>query len=202
MNSGATAERVYDALKRQIMIRTFRPGQRLDPAALAESLSSSVTPVRDALHVLAGERLVTARTGEGFHVPTLDEPALDDLYAWTAEALLIAIRAWPESGTAIAPEVLARTIDMAERAAALFAHIARHSANAEHQSTISSLNSRLHAVRTVEPTVIDQVEAEIDEIEAALTAKDARALRPLIVAYHRRRRRQAAAIVRAAYRAG
>ncbi|MGK4455738.1 GntR family transcriptional regulator, partial [Klebsiella pneumoniae] len=58
MNSGPTAERVHEALKRRIMGREFRPGDRLDPAVLAAPLSSSVTPVRDALHLLTGEGLV------------------------------------------------------------------------------------------------------------------------------------------------
>ena len=49
MNAGPTAERVYDTLKRAMMERRFRPGDRLDPAMLAEDLNSSTTPVREAL---------------------------------------------------------------------------------------------------------------------------------------------------------
>lgn len=100
MNSGATAERVHEALKRRIMGREFRPGDRLDPAVLAAPLSSSVTPVRDALHLLTGEGLVETRTSGGFHIPALDEPALKDLYDWSAELLALAIRGWPRSETA------------------------------------------------------------------------------------------------------
>lgn len=47
MNSGPTAERVHEALKRRIMGREFRSGDRLDPAVLAAPLSSTVTPARD-----------------------------------------------------------------------------------------------------------------------------------------------------------
>src|SRR3546814_5703166 len=79
MNSGHTAERVYDAIKQRIMAHEFRPGDRLDPAVLAELLASSVTPVRHALHMLAGEGLVEARTSGGFHLPSIDEPGLEDL---------------------------------------------------------------------------------------------------------------------------
>ena len=39
MNSGPTAERVHEVLKRRIMGREFRPGDRLDPAVLAAPLS-------------------------------------------------------------------------------------------------------------------------------------------------------------------
>ena len=101
MNSGATAERVHEALKARIMGREFRPGDRLDPAILAVPLASSVTPVRDALHLLTGEDLVETRTGDGFHVPALDEPALKDLYDWSAELVALAIHAWPRQHAAI-----------------------------------------------------------------------------------------------------
>src|SRR5690606_19908960 len=102
MNSGATAERVHEVLKARIMGREFRPGDRLDPAVLAAPLSASVTPVRDALHLLTGEGLVETRTSGGFHVPALDEPALKDLYGWSAELLALAIRAWPRSMVGVA----------------------------------------------------------------------------------------------------
>lgn len=201
MNSGATAERVYDALRQRIMSHAFRPGARLDPAALAETLSSSVTPVRDALHLLTGEGLVTTRTGDGFHLPAIDEPGLIDLYAWTAEVLGLALRAWPKGETGDDPqERPGESEDIAARTAALFGQVACHSANVEHGQAISSLNARLHAVRTVEAHVLDGSSEELDAVEASLTAGDARELRGLVVAYHRRRRRHAAEIVRAVYR--
>lgn len=201
MNSGATAERVYYALKQQVTGRAFRPGDRLDPAALAEKLSSSVTPVRDALHLLAGEGLVVTRAGEGFHLPSLHEPGLIDLYAWTSEVLLMAVRAWPNQSITAGAPAQATGATLADRTAALFANIAALSVNAEHALAVSALNARLHAVRLVEPHVTDGGAGELEEIEAALSGRDGRALRALLSAYHRRRRRRAAEIVRAAYRA-
>ena len=201
MNSGATAERVYDALRQRIMSHAFRPGDRLDPAALAETLSSSVTPVRDALHLLTGEGLVITRTGDGFHLPAIDEPGLVDLYDWTAEVLGLALGAWPKGGTQLrSPAPADEHGDVAARTAKLFCQIASRSANVEHQQAIASLNARLHAVRTVEPHVLDGSGDELDAIEAGLIAGVARELRRLVVAYHRRRRRHAAEIVRAVYR--
>src|SRR3546814_6150334 len=85
MNAGLTSERVYEGLRQRILDREFRPGDRLDPSALAEVLNSSVTPVRDALHNLTGAGLVETRTSEGFNLPQIDEPGLQDLYAWNAE---------------------------------------------------------------------------------------------------------------------
>lgn len=202
MNSGATAERVHEALKRRIMGREFRPGDRLDPAVLAAPLSSSVTPVRDALHLLTGEGLVETRTSGGFHIPALDEPALKDLYDWSAELLALAIRGWPRSETAtIAQSSGQDDRSIADRTAAIFLSIAGRSPNGEHRGAVDRLNTRLHAIRTVEPQVLDQVDEELAAVASAVAAGARDTLRRLSTSYHRRRRRAAADIVRAVYRA-
>ena len=201
MNSGPTAERVYDALKRRIMARAFRPGERLDPAQLADTLASSVTPVRDALHRLTGERLVTTRTGDGFHLPPLDEPGLCDLYGWTCEVLLLAIRGWPPSADPVQASPSAGPTRPCQAAIArLFADVAGRSANVEHVAALSSLNDRLSSVRLVEPQVLEHTEEEIEELQSALVGDGDKSLRSLVTAYHRRRKRHAADIVRATYR--
>ena len=92
MNSGAVAERVYGAVKRRIMSGVIRHGERIDMATLAQELDSSATPVRDALHLLVGERLIETRAGDGFQVPQLDAPALNDLYQWNMDVLLQLLR--------------------------------------------------------------------------------------------------------------
>src|SRR3546814_6428260 len=73
MNAGLTSERVYEGLRQRILDREFRPGDRLDPSALAEVLNSSVTPVREELHNLTGAGLVATRTSEGLHLPNITE---------------------------------------------------------------------------------------------------------------------------------
>lgn len=201
MNSGATAERVYDVLKRRIMDHAFKPGDRLDPAVLCESLASSVTPVRDALHVLTGEGLVETRTSDGFHLPQIDEPALKDLYAWNEQVIHRSIRAWPTALAPIASRGEPREfMSFADRARDLFARIGERSINAEHGRAIESLNARLHAARTIEPHVIEGVETDLEAIGKALDNDDDTALRRLMAPYHRRRQRAAADIVRALYR--
>lgn len=202
MNSGQTAERVYDAIKRRIMAHEVRPGDRLDPAVLAEALASSVTPVRDALHMLAGEGLVEAWTSGGFHAPSIDEPGLKDLYAWAGEVATVALRGWSadkQAPVGRADAALRRS--SADWAAALFDIIGRRSANAEHNRATSLVNGRLHAVRTIEPTVIPDVRRELQAMETAITRDDRAGLRLLIAAYHRKRQRVAADVVRALYRA-
>jgi DNA-binding transcriptional regulator YhcF (GntR family) len=200
MNAGPTVERVHDALRQRIMSRDYRPGDRLDPAVLAAPLSSSVTPVRDALHLLTGEGLVETRTSGGFYIPALDEPALKDRYDWSAQLLVLAIRAWPGVTTAIMPTAMEELSSIADRTGAIFLAIASRSANGEHRRAIDRLNARLHAVRSVETHILDDIEAELAAIVSAAGLGERDRLRRLILVYHRRRRRAAAAIVRAVYR--
>lgn len=200
MNSGQTAERVYRAIKQRVGERAFRPGDRLDPAQLADALNTSVTPVRDALHLLTGEGLVETRIGDGFRLPAIDAPALQDLYDWNSEVVGLAIRAWsgpprPRNG-ATAPA------NVAEGVAELFDRAAEASRNIEHARAVAALNDRLHPARLAEESVIDGVEEELAHLVALLAAGDAGALQRAVAAYHRRRRRAAAVVVRALYRAG
>lgn len=198
MNPGPTADRVYHALKARILGRQLRPGERLDPSVLADALASSATPVRDALHILVGERLVEAWPNGGFHVPQLDEPALQDLYAWSADLLLISIKAWVGSHRERTDRSAGGAI--ADRTEQLFLQIAGRSANGEHAAAVSSVNARLHPARGVEPHLLDGLDEELAALAAAEQAEDRPKLRQLVAAYHRRRQRAAAEIVRAVYR--
>lgn len=198
MNSGQTSERVYDTLKERLLSGEFHPGERLDPALLSASLSSSVTPVRDALNQLIGEGLVDTRTGEGFHRPHLTAPDLEDLYRWADQVTALAIRGWRQAISAGSADLLPGRDD-AERAAALFRAIGLGSGNLEHGRAIAAINDRLHAVRLVEPLALGEVTAELDTIAASL-AEDRHILQRLVGGYFRRRARLAHDIVRAAYR--
>ncbi len=197
MNSGATSERVYDALKGRILSGEFRPAARLDPSSLADTLAASVTPVRDALHRLTGEGLVVTRTSDGFHMPGVHEPGLRDLYGWSAQ--LIAIGLGARQSVATPPALPAATIPLVDRAAQLFIAIVRRSANAEHQRAIGSVNDRLHTARLVEPEILGDGEAELQALHAAWLAAELGHLRRLVRSYHQRRSRSVAEIVRRLY---
>ncbi len=194
--AGATAERVYEALKALVLRGAFRPGSRLDPAVLADQLASSVTPVRASLNMLVGEGLAETGTGEGFHVPLLDEPALRDRYAWNQEILGIALRKGQAPETSLASE----EGNTPTRTAALFLAIIQGSGNAEHGRAMASTNDRLHAVRVAEAGVLEQIDAELDDIADAAVRRDAARLRQLLTRYHRRRIRASAAVLRQLYR--
>lgn len=195
MNSGATSERVYEALKQRILRLGFRPGDRLDPSVLADTLSSSVTPVREALHILSGEGLVETRSHGGFHLPLIDEPGLIDLYSWSNEVVTLVLRQRSPGQALVEVDAF-----LADRTAQLFAAIATLSGNREHARSVASLNQRLHAARMVEPLAIDDAEQEYDHMVVAYRAADRASLRLLLARYHRRRQRLAATVLRLLYR--
>ncbi len=201
MSPGTTYDRVYRLLKQQLLERTFRPGERLDPAQLGEALHSSVTPVRSALHTLIGERLVEARTSDGFHLPSVDGPGLRDLYRWNSEVLQLALRVGAKPEPDLDPGALRFADPPATTIAAIFAAIGQSSSNLEHRRAISSLNDRLHAVRLAEVQVLADLEEELAEF-AILLDGHRQPLRRLVIRYHRRRVREADAIVRILYRNG
>jgi DNA-binding GntR family transcriptional regulator len=187
------------------MERGFRAGARLDPAVLAEELNSSTTPVREAIERLVGEDLVESRTGSGFYMPALDEPGLEDMYAWSSQVLALAVRNWgKQQGGAEArsgDETAHQEETLAARTARTFAEIAARSDNGEHVRALRSVNARLQAIRIIEPLVLDDGDSELAAIETARAVDDRPGLRRFLGGYHRRRVRAGGAILRAHYRA-
>jgi DNA-binding GntR family transcriptional regulator len=198
VNAGYTSERVYEALRARIIEHGFRPGARLDPALIADGLASSVTPVRDALHRLVGEGLVETAVSEGFHVPQVNLPALQDLYGWSRQLVRLAIRSWSAAPSALfEPQ---QDAGLARRLTAVLAATVARSSNQEHHRAILSVNDRLFAARVVEVGLLPDGEAEVAAIEIAAQDGNALALRSASDRYQDRRLRAAAEIVRLLYR--
>lgn len=194
MNAAPVFDRVYAALKQQLRIGAMPPAARLDPAILAESLAASVTPVRDALHRLAGEQMVQT-TNDGFQAPTLSDLDLRDLYDWNYQLLLLALR----TSLRTHADFLARPpadAHPAETAEQLFGAIANAAPNFEMRRAIAALGDRLHAIRRAEALVLPNLAEEL----ADLLAADLRTLRTQLGRYHRRRIVAASEILRALYR--
>jgi DNA-binding GntR family transcriptional regulator len=74
-------ERLYRALRAEILSGRFTPGQRLRPSELAQGHGVSLNVVREALNRLSGEGLVEASPQLGFAVVQLSVEDLDDLTA-------------------------------------------------------------------------------------------------------------------------
>lgn len=189
MTPPGTFDRVYAAIRERLREGRYRPGDRLEPALLSDELNASVTPVRDALHRLTGERLVEAPRHEGFRAPMMTETMLRHLYSWHLDLLLLALlkhrtvvlaeQSVPNDGGAEVPVL--------ERQNAMFLALARTTGNPEHVAALDSVRDRLEPVQRLEVNFLDRTEAETTEIIRALRADDRKALRRSLVRYHRRR---------------
>lgn len=180
MNAGTTAERVYDRLKRALANGTFTPGARLEPARLTQEYASSATPIRDALHRLAGERLVETRSSDGFHVPAVSEIGLRDLYRWNDELVRTALRV--SRGSHIPTGNHTEPMDAAD----LFSFIAARSRSTEIVMQVASANARLAYIRQIESAVLESADDEIRSIVASLE-QSPRSTKLLIQEYHKAR---------------
>lgn len=191
MTPPGTFDRVYAAIRQRLRDGLYRPGDRLEPALLSDELNASVTPVRDALHRLTGERLVEAPRHEGFRVPMMTETLLRHLYAWHLDLLLLAVVKHQTIG--VADEIVANGVsDEAPghaRQNALSLALARAAGNPEHAVALEALTHRLEPIQRLEDCFLDETEAETEEILSALRTHDRKALRSSLVRYHRRRLR-------------
>jgi len=197
MNAGTRAEQAYEEVKRLLMSGSIIPGLRLDPSRIADAVSAGVTPVREALLRLAGERVVEMRKNTGFHMPVLTEAMLVDLYRWNFEILKLALASpgW-KSGEDAARQLPAGAAD---GPASLFAAIGLRSGRPEIAAQIASANDRLTAARTVEVLVLGETGSEIAGIAGSIGAAA-----PLLTAelrkYHSRRLGKARALVSEIYK--
>jgi DNA-binding GntR family transcriptional regulator len=190
MTRPGTFERVYSAIRERLAGGVFKPGERLEPALLSGELNSSVTPVRDALHRLTGERLVEAPRNNGFRAPVLTETMLRQMYSWHLDLLLLALASRARS-SAKPPAIGLRPEDVPQHVKmnALFLELAAGSGNPEHSIAMASLAGRLGSVQAVESVLLDAIELETDAIVEAVRSGDRTALRQSLTRYHRRRQR-------------
>lgn len=91
LRKGVRGNLVFEAIKTAIRDGQLRPGQRLRENDLAEWLSVSRTPVREALKTLVAQGLVSS-THEGLVVRTLSAQEITELYTAWAELEGVAAR--------------------------------------------------------------------------------------------------------------
>ncbi len=109
----------YEALLWAIVRWDFRPGDRLSEDSLATQLGISRTPVREALHRLEAERLVTRNAAGALSVAQTSTDDVEHLYAVRAALEVVAIRAACTHATEEDFEQLEATLSAMEVAVAL-----------------------------------------------------------------------------------
>src|SRR3546814_12498843 len=129
------------------MAGAWSAGIRSEAARLADEIGVSITPVREALNRLAGERMVDFIAGEGFRVPLYSEAELRDLFGLNRLLLLAAV------GKAGLPRDGNQNMgDIADRPRRLFLRLARYSANGEIVAPAGAPNDRWKRKRMHEPS--------------------------------------------------
>lgn len=75
-------QRVYQELRHSLMVGAFVPGQAISLRKLAESLKTSLMPVREAVNRLIAERAFEMLPNRTVIIPSPDEEKLAELMRW------------------------------------------------------------------------------------------------------------------------
>lgn len=185
MSPANVLEPTYDAIRRQLLGGGWRPGHRLEAARLAADFGVSITPVRDCLNQLAGEKLVHFSAGDGFQVPKLTEIELRALLGWQQLLLKIALTDVEKSGQQII--IASGHNGSASRAAMLFAAVGSLADNIELRAAISQNSARLHGYRHREDLLFHDIADEVSQLEDAIKNSQFPLIWQLLKSYHQRR---------------
>jgi DNA-binding GntR family transcriptional regulator len=195
-------ERVYHGLKAQILKGAFSPGARIEAQVVAAYHGTSVTPVREAMNRLVGERLLEVEPRGGIRAPATGEAALRDLYAWNAQLALLALRSAPPETefavTRLVEGIVEETeaTDIVSATASLFASIAAAAGNGQHSLATEAVNDHLHAARLAELHLIRDARQEIVGLAQTIQSAPRQSRARGIWTYHRRRMGRVADLAR------
>ena len=188
------AERTYQSLKRGIVAGEYRPGSSFNLQRLSDEFGTSITPIRDAIHRMVGERLLGVLPGGGFHLPIPTADQVRDLYAWHDQVIRMALQGnLPEDAFSDLPEKVPDQDAGGELAALttrLFGMAAAASGNGEVVSAVANASDRLSLVRLREPLLLTAMTEELHRLIALARSGRSSALRVAVREYHRRRLRR------------
>ena len=135
LNYATLAEQVYQRLRQEILGNAYPPGAALPEKMLAGQLNVSRVPVREALHRLAAEGLVTLRPRQGAFVSSLSPRQFLDAYRVREALEDLAIKL-------ALPHLTAADLD---ELASLQSEMRRHAA-ADDTDAFFAANHRFHAL--------------------------------------------------------
>lgn len=161
--SGLTATDVYHQLKEMVILFKIRPEERVNESELAASLGVSRTPLREALHRLVAENMLTLVPNRGFYGRKLVRQEVFDLYElrnaleMAAVALALerasdqAIAALRQSWTEVMELAPQRsTLDLVLEDEAFHVALAQLSGNQEMANSLRAINARIRFFRWID----------------------------------------------------
>ncbi len=197
-----TLERIYRALKDEYLSGAYQARTRIDLQPLADRHRASVTPVREAIYRLIGERLFEAHPEGGFRIALPDPARLTHLYAWNLQHLLAALHVTGDAALRQALETLRHLVPGTDRLAlvhavgTVFRVIGEATGNPEFAGQVEAANERLFYPRLAEAMIFRDLAREFGALSDAGATNVQKILRRRIIAYHRRRIEHAAQIAR------
>jgi DNA-binding GntR family transcriptional regulator len=152
---------VYSEIKSLLVNFEFFPGEKIRVGDLADRLRCSATPVREALHRLYAERLLSLAPKRGFIVRELDGAEFADLLRLQTLLLRLCIdegcarRAGKELAALVAAETRPESVELS------IAAIAESAGSEEILRIVRNILDRTHFVR--------QVHLDVDETRSTLS---------------------------------
>jgi DNA-binding GntR family transcriptional regulator len=183
-------ERVYREIKQAIIAGDLRLRQRLDIDTLAARWRVSATPVRQALAILAAERLVSIEAARGYHVAFWSERDLKELYEWRGALARLAAETYVAT-----PIVL--TSNQRRSHPHAYASLMQHleaNVNREIRYAARAADDRLHAALAAEPEALSDAGEDVLYLADALSSGKRRVLQNQLKRYFRRRVQEAGLI--------
>jgi len=188
---------VYGEVRRALQSGRYKPGQRIDPTALAAEFHTSPTPIRLALYRLVGEGLIADHARSGLHVPLPTEVALRDLYDWMERLLLMAcdVGMAPTFQPGAKPEVASADDDVVKQTWQLFDAIARATTHWSLHHAVEGANDRLAPIRRAKHGLIAHADQELSRLDRHWRTRDMPRLKSALRDYHERRKQLVPTIV-------
>lgn len=188
-----TSERVYAMMKSDLLSGAL--STEIQIGALADRYAASITPVREALLRMVGERLVLMKPTGGFAISRLSEAHIRDLYDLNLQLTLLAT-AWRNDScrAGISPLPDESTLD--PPVDLLFRAIARRTGNLSFLALIESMNDQMQRIRHAEERELKGLHDEFVALEVLVRHGTRPILARAVRKYHLRRMRISADIAR------
>jgi len=195
-NEKFETNRVYDHIKSLIIKHALPLGKRILVEPLADELSVSNTPVREALIQLACERLIREEPKAGFFTKEISELEIRNLYIFNQALLDLSLSFVRNTGqvpgmlkppkffddkgvfSVTSPEAIVQIHND------LFIHIARQSGNIEILYGIKNINDRTYYIRLYECELFKGWPEDLLNLCHLYHQKNIEELRHSLKAYH------------------
>lgn len=188
---------LHRQVRRALQAGRYLPGQRIDPATLAEEFRTSPTPVRFALYRLVGEGLIVDHARSGLYVPLPTEVAMRDLYDWMERLLMMACDIAPLSprpGPSKLESASAED-DLVKLTWKIFDGIAAATGHRSLHRAVKQANDRLAPIRHAKRHLLHEPLEELLTLSRAWHKRDMADLRLGLADYYGRRKKLVPRIV-------